>query len=100
MRFQVIKSKSRLISGEFEVKSGLDIIDKISNIEEFDRERIYALMGIDDDGNTICRVYKIHACASVVETNIMEEIALLECLDIPEDAGEQIEPAARFFTSR
>jgi len=99
MRFLVIKSKSRLIRGEFEVKSGLDIIDKISNIDEFDRDRIYALMGISEDGKKICRVYKIHPGASVVETNIMEEIALLECLDCPQDIQWQAEPAAQFIAS-
>ena len=95
MRFQVIKSKSKLINGVFEVKSGLDIIDKISNIDEFDRDRIYALMGISDDGKKICPVYKIHGGASVDETNIMEEIALMECLDSLEDIQAAVEPAAR-----
>ena len=81
MRFQVIKSKTKKIKGEFEAQSGLDVIDRISKIRGFDRERIYALMDVSEDGRKICRVYKIHAGASVVETNIMEEIALPQCID-------------------
>ncbi|MBC8279017.1 MAG: hypothetical protein H8E46_12355 [FCB group bacterium] len=100
MRFQVIKSKSRLIRGEYEVKSGLDIIDKISNIDGFDRDRIYALIGISENGKKTCSVYKIHTGASVDETSIMEEIALLECLDCPVDMQATAEPAAPFIASR